>query len=58
MSRNCFLFQIYYETLVDIEPGTELLLAKKVPILFNKLTDSAIDNSGKLFCNYATNSAT
>ena len=44
-----YLFrQIYYETLVDIEPGTELLLGKKVPILFNKLNDSAIDNSGEL----------
>ena len=47
----CFC-QIYYETLVDIEPGTELLLGKKVPILFNKLNDSAIDNSGGSPCCY------
>ena len=32
---------------MDIEPDTELLLGKKVPILFNKLNDSAIDNSGE-----------
>ncbi|XP_043190611.1 histone-lysine N-methyltransferase MECOM-like [Amphibalanus amphitrite] len=44
--QHILLFgSIYYETLVDIEPGTELLLGKKVPILFNKLNDSAIDNS-------------
>ncbi|XP_037075818.1 transcription factor hamlet-like [Pollicipes pollicipes] len=44
--QHILLFgSLYYETMVDIEPGTELLLARKVPILLNKLNDSAIDNS-------------